>query len=33
MTWQERSAEAAMLAARAGEAEADARLMALLLDP
>ena len=33
MTWQEQSSEAATLAARAGVAEADARLMALLLDP
>ena len=33
MTWQERSAEAATLAARAGEAEPGARLVALLLDP
>ena len=33
MTRQERSAEAATLAARAGEAGAGARLVALLLDP
>ena len=33
MTWEERAAEAESLAPRAGTADANARLLALLLDP